>query len=937
MENKKRIAKLSFIETIDESAINAINKAYKLTTDQVIDMFRASAKKARVPIGRKKVDKLNNAYKWLSTGYNKSIQDARDEINTKMSAIEKIKTSGFGAKVKARVGLMKDVVFDYTSGKWKTDDDREKLVNKLLKITPKLKNQFYFQLTYDGSNIVKSDVYSFDKDSGRDYYTKMLFILSLLSSGSGSDISLIYEGGNDFRSARFIILNQSDVDPKKIEQYFLDGDVHCVFSPIKTMFQKMITQSSSKEVIKKYQRTIHKLDEYEKQYDKGVPEDQMEEIAKTISHKIILHDLIGNVINIYNSKAQRILHLTNNRKHHVESGFVTLNSNYESVSSEEIFKHAKHPLAIISGDWRNPQSVQTPEGAFALFNEKRELFKGFSDKIGIKNYSINAVKHAKLNKFLKESRIINSAPVSLNNDPNHIDHDLIHIDIEKAYTQHKKCNYYQGFLGKIHHFVNGNFTSDFIKKHVGVYKFMVYSCKNQLLHTLGIRENNEYLLPSPEILMLIDMGCDVGIFSGAFGSTFDFDYTDEMLEDRNYCTWAGKLGLDKPDNYYTFKADKEWAGHLKHELGESNVLYYAKEEMIRVRVPKKSYTTNHHILSFITSYTRINMISLMNSIDGELVKVILDGIYFRGNISDEVNIPYKRKETKIHNGFASGWYFGCDIDTSDLPQFDPRFDGNCVLAGSGGSGKTHSVLNYEGFLDVLYVVPTNQLGMKQKVQYTTIHRLVGIECQAYHTMYKMPSVILIDELTMIEKTWIESAIKMYPESLILIAGDIDKRQWFQTRNGKPGKFSEIWRPTDWRYVFYETDYRAKCGKLKQLKTDIRNEMRNVFTDGGNIDTAKMNHYITSNYKTYTFEEGVSMFSDGDIWICGTHKTEAKLKEKNIVSTYEDDKKTCFTIHSFQGLTISDQRVFISLDLFEYAMLYTAISRVCHFSQLIFIK
>jgi deoxyribose-phosphate aldolase len=95
-------------------------------------------------------------------------------------------------------------------------------------------------------------------------------------------------------------------------------------------------------------------------------------------------------------------------------------------------------------------------------------------------------------------------------------------------------------------------------------------------------------------------------------------------------------------------------------------------------------------------------------------------------------------------------------------------------------------------------------------------------------MYKMPSVILIDELTMIEKSWIESAIKMYPESLILIAGDIDKRQWFQTRNGKPGKFSEIWRPTDWRYVFYETDYRAKCGKLKQLKTDIRNEMRNVF-------------------------------------------------------------------------------------------------------------
>lgn len=928
------------------------------TDDDVIDYARANG----VRVGRWPSQQKNKAYSFLTGIYNAKIeydkevkQQKKEELKqqvkiNKKKSIEKLKNIGFGKRAVEYLNKKRGVVFDFTSGKFGDEDEygvskKEKSFNrKLQSIVPTLKENFYFQMTLDKTNIIKSGIYSFN-ERNRDNYTKFLFLRELCSM-RGSQAPIIYldnrvdEDGEyiiSFDTARIVISNQTNVEPKKLQQYFLDGEIHCVFSPLKNMFQKMINESSSKEVIKKHQRTINKLDAFEKEYDKGVPEDKMEEIAKTISHKIVLHDLIGNVINVFNKSAQRLLHLTNTRKNHVESGFVTINSNYVSVSAEKIYELSKHPLAIISGDWKNPNSVQTPDGAFAKYNEKHEVFKEFSNSIGIKNYSINAVKHRKLNEFLKESRIINSAPVPLNNDPNAIDRDIIHIDVEKAYTQHKKCEYYQGFLGKIHHFVNGDFTPEFIKSHVGVYKFIVYSCSNQLLQLLGIRENNEYVLPSPEILMMIDMGCEVGIFCGAFGSTFDFEYTEEMLNDRNYCVWAGKLGLDKTHDLYTFKADKNWASHLKHELGEHNVLYYEKEEFVRIKVLKKSYTTNHHILSFITSYTRINMIKLMSSIKGELVKVILDGIYFRGNIEDDGVIPFKRKEIKQHAGFASAWYFNSDIDTSNVVHLDKRFDGNCILAGSGGCGKTHSVLNYEGFLDVLYVVPTNQLGIKQKVQYTTIHRLIGVDCQAYNTMYKTPSVILIDELTMIEKTWIEKAIKMYPESLILVAGDINKDRWYQTRNGSPEKFSEIWRPSDWRYVFYDTDYRAKCTILKQLKYAIRNEMKNIFTDGGIVDTLRMTNFIHSSCRVEAFNEAVTMFSDGDIWICGTHKTESKLKKANIVSTFENEKKTCFTIHSFQGLTIPEQRVFISLDLFEYAMLYTAVSRVCHFSQLVFVS
>ena len=60
-------------------------------------------------------------------------------------------------------------------------------------------------------------------------------------------------------------------------------------------------------------------------------------------------------------------------------------------------------------------------------------------------------------------------------------------------------------------------------------------------------------------------------------------------------------------------------------------------------------------MAFITSYTRINMLEIMENIEGELVKVILDGIYYKGTIN-EVDIPYKDKELKKHSGFGDSWY-----------------------------------------------------------------------------------------------------------------------------------------------------------------------------------------------------------------------------------------------------------------------------------------
>lgn len=774
------------------------------------------------------------------------------------------------------------------------------------------------------------------------------------------------EGNANVHRARIVISTHTPAESLNVErlkQAFRDGgEKHCVMDPLIEMWQKMEENSESPASIKRCRQVANKLIAMKAMFPNGVPEDQMEDVARAAHRGIVIHDIVGNEYMRFNAKSPKTVYFTNTRENHLEIGHIALDKQYKSVTKEELMdiiaEHERDGVhCLYSGDFKNEdyRSIRSVRGAFAVFNEDHDLFNEFNNKLGIRHYAIQAVKHSALNAFVKESRIIHAAPIALCANPNQLE-GVKQMDISKAYTQHKYAPYYQGFLGHIQQWrrIDGK-DWRFMESHVGIYKFTVLSEPIALLKKLGIRKGSAYVLPGPEVLYFVkECGLQIKLQAGAWGSTFEIEYPEEMLSNRRYCTWAGKLGSDKDKHTYQFKGSAEWAGHLKAELGNDRVFYYKEFGMIVVDVPKTSYYTNHHILSFITSYTRLNMFKAMSLVKGELVKVVLDGLYYRGEM-DSYNVPHSMEKTvSRHEGFGEGWYSPSSFDHRSLADYSESFDGSCVLAGAGGTGKSWSVFHDRGLMDPLYVVPSHVLGRKCRetydCNYTTIHKLIGMDCRSFREDHRAPAVIFIDELTMMEASWIEKAVSMYPTSLFLVAGDIDQKQWYQCRNGHPGEFSTIWIPSDWRYVMYTKDMRSKDEKLRMFKERVREAMRQVFTDGNQTDASRMNAVVKSMVSTVSFDEACGMFSAGDTWIAGTHRTNDRLLEKGVCSGYINKmkeivsseeagaiKRGSFTIHSFQGLTISSGKVFISFDMFEYAMLYTAISRAIHFDQLVFVQ
>jgi len=212
-------------------------------------------------------------------------------------------------------------------------------------------------------------------------------------------------------------------------------------------------------------------------------------------------------------------------------------------------------------------------------------------------------------------------------------------------------------------------------------------------------------------------------------------------------------------------------------------------------------------------------------------------------------------------------------------------------------------------------------------------------------------VMLVDEVTQLQKEWVDKIFEMYPESLIIMAGDLDSRgQWFQCRGGTPGDHSVMWKPHGVDIIDFLEDRRSEDDLLKQLKLDIRAEMRRVFVDGNSGECQLMEVWGRNNLKTVEFFDAVGQFASGDTWIAGTHRIHVSLLSAGVCSGWWKtggeiskveapgfQKRGSFTIHAYQGKTIREGKIFISLkDMFEMAMLYTAVSRAVRFEQLVFV-
>jgi hypothetical protein len=240
----------------------------------------------------------------------------------------------------------------------------------------------------------------------------------------------------------------------------------------------MLDSTDSDARKKRLAQRISAIKKYQYQYD-FVPEDKMEEIYKVAGFKMTRYDVMNNETIVYNKDGKvGALRTKNTRINHIDE--VVLDCDYQIVNTErmkEIYESVKAQQPSgkgshyeIDGNIKEgvPIKLRTLTGAYKLDNPIADACIAFDNEIGIPNYRLNAIKNPELNEFIKSGRIINAWTCDINGG----DAESC-ADMPAAYTQFKKCAFYNGFMGHIQQFRSGEFSIEFIKNHIGYYRITI--------------------------------------------------------------------------------------------------------------------------------------------------------------------------------------------------------------------------------------------------------------------------------------------------------------------------------------------------------------------------------------------------------------------------------------------------------------------------------
>jgi hypothetical protein len=659
--------------------------------------------------------------------------------------------------------------------------------------------------------------------------------------------------------ARMRIFNVNAVNPARYDQAFAQNNFkHCVLGPVRNYFEERIECAKSEtSTIKKYKAGLNKISRWDLEYPVGVgiPIDKLNDLCVNTNIQLDLY-LPGGHTNkrewrTYKGpkKPIKIFKFMNTRFNHLDiiSQFKNnieeiTQEEYKSIMSELYNNNIYHVF--------NNSNIYTLDTTYSVPSKYNEIVNEFEKKNNLSHYRIDDSNphHKLLSEFVKHSCIFNGCvdfkPTFMYRTPyihGYTDYSKLEdyygveklpellekkdyftkrvlqkvkqdkikqIDMSKAYTRCKDCEYFEGYLG--------NITDLRITNTIrGAGLYVIKNIKNlpQYIQMLGVYfENNIY--PSPELKYLQSLGVEFDIVAGCWGTTIDIDWGDEKDEDgnyigmyeksnnvRHYAKWFGCAIKTTPYTTYSYKTDNldyinNWE-YVESNKDDATSLWYhdfveddKKVMVVHQNIPKHNIFHQTQIASFIYGYMRISMIQQLSKIPPQnIIRVCVDGIYYHD--CDFEILPLFQEDKTIKFGNEAGdTYRTKNKQWTDFSEFgdDKEFHKREVWTGPGGCGKTHRNIIDKGNCGVLYIAHSWKLASAKREEFkqlgidlnvSVVARLImddwfrdGKPENYWEDLSKKYNTIIIDEISTLSNTDKIKLEKRFHNHKLIYCGDL---------------------------------------------------------------------------------------------------------------------------------------------------------------------
>ena len=772
---------------------------------------------------------------------------------------------------------------------------------------------------------------------------------------------------------------------KMKKQAFREGIEHCVFQPMITYFEKMKSNATNDRVKWNFQRKINKAKKLAIQYEKGVPESDLELVAKTMDTGIIIHSVFNKVLFDHRNRKGKTLQFINSEINHVTllSDMHEMNIQAEVISKEEGIEIINQCIRNklwnrYEGTMTYPRKILTCDKAYIIGDKRTDTMLNFTKSFD-RGIAIDLIKEPELCNFLLSgvNLMINFKNKKCKGSP------VAEIDMKKAYTQFKRCSVYQGFPSIITNVRDCAKDHDVVT-HCGIYqvqikkmtKTLTNAKKIELAKEYGFTEHGRYVLASPWIVKLREIGCEVDVMYGAWGKRMDFEFSEKMMEEKAYAIWVGMQMRHEPCVMYKMACDPEFAEvvmaqHLNNkDIPIEDIQYNQITQTILTKTKKENHYIMPHISATIVAYTQIQVFEEACKYKiSEIVAHKLDSIVLtREPLPFDTTLWENPKEKIAMNKYTSPFIFKTNL--VDLPRGKVTpYLGDCFISGQGGSGKTHIVMTDNGFRNKHFVSTSWELVSEKMVEYKcrggSVNQLLGFDIhgkkiQSHKDKFGQPPTIMHDEGSMTNVRLMNKIKEMYPYSQLIVMGDYDKGKYYQSSVLTNG--DKLYHPLSYHMI--DADYRSVDEETRQFKLQIRNRMDRDESLIGylhemiptvTMDELKKEYsmdYVMTGVKDRIWNTFNPLLTSDKNWYKVTkHTMDDVIKKCSGQEAYLHGEVLDFpiegrteiahasTVHSFQGKTIPvHKKCFVDLSYLRCNQdIYTAISRVRSIHQLRIIK
>ncbi len=756
----------------------------------------------------------------------------------------------------------------------------------------------------------------------------------------------------DDPGVQFFLTEGAQVGVAGLGQLFADAPLsHCLITPIREWaqgcFDRAVATNKNRNTMNRYSAIIRKCDEFVVEYEKGVPQQDMQKLADSLQVKITVHMPVTNtplLVVTSEKKPLRSFKFMNTRWNHVDEtvSFDRVDTTQENLDSiARRLEHSNKFHVRQQSSIGQLRSVSTLEGYWGVRTDFQSKCQEYRTGHGFD--VIEMPVNSQASKFVKQGCLSAGTFVTrLFGNGTIIDQ----IDQERSYFRSEEYPHFEGYPGKITDLreCSSIHGPGYYRVHSIVLSYAVTRLPLEVVmsFTSGI-------YPSPILKWLTRNGCTFVITGGAWGPRFDFkmpEWMENRLDGgpRGYQVFVGMMYSKNDEIEYILRGSREYLGVLS-SCSACSVVSFGDTTEATLIVKKENPKWTPQVYGFVTAYSLLRTLDQLLLIPAcDVISVCVDGINTSAPVTSLAPSFRHKDGLPIYNGEAQ-FFFPCD-DGMKLPSCSFIVPQISFHVGAGGCGKTHAALTAPGLVDVMYFAHSHKLANAKKEQYSTDsytlpvaawQKLVGRNPETPKEVNKF-STLVLDEASMMSNSNFIEICARFPHHKIIVCGDFEAQelpvtgvQIFPLVNVV--RYTKNWRTTDAKLLQALSILRENIDIMPKDQIEL---IRHI------VPFASQEEIVA----TYTLETTilcprVVQISRWNKLLPGFNKWRVEIKSgmysRGSVVIGDRPLTKCslanaFTIHSIQGETCVGPLVIDARGIFSTRGLYTALSRARLLSQ-----